>query len=94
MMSSISTKCSTSKITRLPARSISAGVSAKNGHSWGQYWATDNSGEAVLTEDVEWEDVVFKEGTFAAGGVELDVVRAFFGREFNLGPERGLAGQP
>jgi len=54
---------------------------------WGQAWATNNTGKAVLEEDVEWEDVVFKEGTYAKGGVELDVVRAFFGREFDLGPE-------
>lgn len=54
---------------------------------WGQYWGTNNSGEAVLKEDIEWEDIVFKAGTFAGAGVELDVVRAFFGREFNLGPE-------
>ena len=42
---------------------------------WGQYWATSNSGGAVLDEDVEWEDVVFKAGTFAKGGVDLDVGR-------------------
>jgi len=57
---------------------------------WGQAWTTNNSGKAVLEEDVEWEDVVFKQGTFAKGGVELDVVRAFFGREFNLGPQHEL----
>ena len=54
---------------------------------WGQYWGTDQSGEAVLEEDIDWEDVTFKEGTFAGAGVELDIVRVFFGREFNLGPE-------
>jgi len=54
---------------------------------WGQYWSTDNSGKAVLEEDVEWEDVVFKKGTFASGGVELDVGRVFFGRQFDLAPQ-------
>ena len=57
---------------------------------WGQAWTTNNTGTAVLEEDVEWEDVVFKEGTFAKSGVDLDVVRAFFGREFNLGPQHEL----
>ncbi len=57
---------------------------------WGQAWTTNNSGKVVLEEDVEWEDVVFKKGTFAKSGVELDVVRAFFGREFNLGPQHEL----
>ncbi len=54
---------------------------------WGQGWTTNNTGNAVLEEDVEWEDVVFKEGTFAKGGVELDIVRAFFGRQFDLEPQ-------
>jgi len=42
---------------------------------WGQAWTTDHSGGAVLEEDVEWEDFVFKEGIFANAGVELDIVR-------------------
>jgi hypothetical protein len=41
----------------------------------------------VLSEDVEWEDVVFKEGTFASAGVELDVARLFLGRIFSSGPQ-------
>ena len=53
---------------------------------WGQVWATDNSGKAVLEEDYEWEDLVFKQGTFAKAGIELEVVRAFFGRKFDLAP--------
>lgn len=57
---------------------------------WGQAWATNDTGKAVLEEDIEWEDVVFKKGTFAKGGVALDVVRAFFGREFSLGPQHEL----
>ena len=57
---------------------------------WGQAWTTSSTGDAVLEEDVEWEDVIFKEGTFAKGGVDLDVVRAFFGRELNLGPQHEL----
>ncbi len=54
---------------------------------WGQGWSTNNTGKAVLEEDVPWEDVVFKEGTFAKGGIEVDVVRAFFGRQFDLAPQ-------
>ena len=52
---------------------------------WGQYWETSSSSSAELTEDLEWEDVVFKAGTFAAGGADLKVVRVFFGREFSQG---------
>jgi hypothetical protein len=57
---------------------------------WGQAWTTSNTGKAVLEEDIEWEDFIFKEGTFAKGGVDVDIIRAFFGREFNLGPEHEL----
>jgi hypothetical protein len=54
---------------------------------WGQYWNTDDKGGAILEEDIEWEDVVFKAGTFAAGGVDLTIARAFFGRTFSTGPQ-------
>ena len=54
---------------------------------WGQYWNTDDKGGAILEEDIEWEDVVFKAGTFAAGGVDLTIARAFFGRTFSTSPQ-------
>ena len=57
---------------------------------WAQGWSTNNSGKAELEEDVAWEDVIFKEGSSVKGGVGLDVIRAFFGREFNLGPQHEL----
>jgi hypothetical protein len=47
---------------------------------WGQYFSNDATGEAVLTEDVEWQDVVFREGTFVGAGVDLAVARVFIGR--------------
>jgi hypothetical protein len=60
----------------------------KFGEKWSvaaQYWTTSDSGTAVLTEDIEWEDVVFEEGTFAGAGVGLDVGRLFLGRVFSSG---------
>ena len=60
------------------------------GEKWslsGQYWRISDSSTAVLTEDIEWEDVVFQEGTFASAGVGLDVARLFFGRSFSSGPQ-------
>jgi len=60
------------------------------GEKWslfGQYWSTSTDGKEVLTEDVSWEDVIFREGTFVGGGVGLDVVRAFVGRKFDLAPQ-------
>jgi hypothetical protein len=54
---------------------------------WGQYWSLSDNGSAVLEEDVEWEDVVFKQGTFANGGLDTTVGRLLFGRLFNSGPQ-------
>jgi len=49
---------------------------------WGQYFSNNATGEAVLTEDVEWQDQVFREGTFVGSGVKLAVTRVFIGRSF------------
>ena len=49
---------------------------------WTQVFDVSESGGAVLTEDVHWEDVVFKEGTFAEAGFDLTVARLFLGRKF------------
>jgi hypothetical protein len=59
------------------------------GEKWsitGQHWAVDSQGGAVLIEDVEWNDIVFKEGTFANAGLKTTVTRVFFGRTFKTGP--------
>lgn len=60
------------------------------GEKWGllgQAWTISSDGKQVLEEDVSWEDVIFREGTFVAGGAGLDVVRVFFGRKFDLAPQ-------
>lgn len=54
---------------------------------WGQAWTTSNEGENTLEQDVEWKDVVFKEGTFVRGGLDMDIARVFFGRNFSTGPQ-------
>ena len=48
----------------------------------GQYFANDASGDATLEEDVDWQDIVFREGTFVEGGVKFEVARLFLGRSF------------
>jgi hypothetical protein len=60
------------------------------GEKWslfGQYWSTSSDGKEVLTEDVSWDDVIFREGTFVGGGVDLDIGRVFVGRKFDLAPQ-------
>ncbi len=49
---------------------------------WGQYFSNNATGGAILTQDEEWEDVIFREGTFVSGGVKLAVARVFIGRSF------------
>ena len=54
---------------------------------WGQGWTTSNSRTAILKNDVEWEDLVFEEGTNVSAGAEADVARIFFGRKLSSGPQ-------
>ncbi len=49
---------------------------------WGQYFENSASGKAVLTEDIDWQDVVFREGSFVGAGVKMAVTRLFLGRSF------------
>jgi hypothetical protein len=48
----------------------------------GQYFENDASGDATLEEDVDWQDIKFREGTFVEGGVKFEVTRLFLGRSF------------
>ena len=48
----------------------------------GQYFSNNNKGETVLTEDVEWDGLTFREGSFVNSGVKLAVTRLFIGRSF------------
>jgi hypothetical protein len=63
------------------------------GEKWslaGQYFRTNASGEAVLTDNIEWNDLLFREGTSAAAGVKTSVSRLFMGRVFSKGPQHEL----
>ncbi|MBE9549138.1 MAG: hypothetical protein IMF09_06975 [Proteobacteria bacterium] len=54
---------------------------------WAQGWDTSSSGKATLEEDIGWENVIFKSGSFVKGGIGVSVGRLFFGREFSLSPQ-------
>jgi hypothetical protein len=54
-------------------------------HKWslaGQYFANDTSGDATLEEDVDWQNITFREGTFVEAGVKFEVIRLFVSRSF------------
>jgi hypothetical protein len=48
----------------------------------GQYFSNNATGSTELTEDVEWDGLTFREGSFVESGVKLGVARLFFGRSF------------
>jgi hypothetical protein len=55
------------------------------GEKWslsGQYWGTEDSGQAVLGEDLSWGDNVLKAGSNVGAGISNDVARLFVGRTF------------
>jgi opacity protein-like surface antigen len=49
---------------------------------WVQYFSNNAKGNVTLDEDIEWNDVIFEEGTYVGAGVRLAVTRLFFGRSF------------
>ena len=49
----------------------------------GQYFESSGSTGVVLEEDIEWGNVVFGAGSFAAAGSSFSLTRFFFGRKLN-----------
>ena len=47
-----------------------------------QYFSNNAKGDAILSEDIEWDGLTFGEGTFAEAGVKVAVTRVFVGRNF------------
>lgn len=60
------------------------------GEKWslrGQYFKNSRDASAVLKEDIEWEDVIFEEGSSVGAGVDLELTRIFFARRFSKSPQ-------
>ncbi len=76
---------------------FSTQLSWKFGNRWsliGQYFKSSDSRRTVLEDDVEWGDVVFGAGSFAAIGSDFSLTRIFFGRHFDTSKrhEIGIGG--
>ncbi|WP_276390678.1 hypothetical protein [Eudoraea chungangensis] len=56
----------------------------------GQYFRVSARGEAVLEEDVVWEDVTFEAGSGVSAGFGFSLFRAFFGRVISTGDKHEL----
>ncbi len=55
------------------------------GEKWelgAQYFDASTGDSAVLEEDVEWQDVVFEQGSSISAGTDFSLVRIFFARNF------------
>jgi len=47
-----------------------------------QYFASSGATGVALEEDVEWEDVIFEQGSNVVAGQDFSLIRVFFGRDF------------
>ena len=56
---------------------------AKKWSLFASYFKSTGATGAVLTEDIEWKDVVFPAGSNTVIGQEFSVTRVFFGYEFD-----------
>ena len=66
-------------------QTFSAEIGWRFGKKWqmrGQYFRIEDSGSAVLEENVEWGDYEFAVGSSVAAGVDMQITRIFFGRTF------------
>ncbi len=57
-----------------------------------EYFKISNTEKAVLEEDVEWEDLIFREGTSVKGGFGLALYKIFIGRVISTGDKHELGG--
>lgn len=55
-----------------------------------EYFKIDNSGTAVLKEDIEWDGLTFKAGSTVNAGVSLSLYKVFFGRAISTGNKHEL----
>lgn len=55
-----------------------------------EYFSIRNNYDKVLTEEVEWDDVVFKEGSNVEIDLQLDMYRIFVGRAITKGLKHEL----
>jgi hypothetical protein len=54
----------------------------KNWHFGATYWKTDSSATDTLTEDFEFNDVIFLKDSTVSSGVDTSILRLFWGRSF------------
>lgn len=56
------------------------------------YFKIGNENKVTLKEDIEWDDLIFKEGSKIKGGFGLALYKVFFGRVISRGQKHELGG--
>jgi len=56
----------------------------------GEYFNVNNASRATLPRDIEFQDVIFEEGSFVRAGVEFALFRAFFSYALIMKPKHLL----
>lgn len=57
-----------------------------------EYFKISNTEKGVLEEDVEWNDLIFKEGSSVKGGFGIALYKIFIGRTISRGDKHELGG--
>ncbi len=57
-----------------------------------EYFKISNREQATLAEDIEWEDLIFKQGSSVTGGFGIALYKIFFGRTISRGDKHELGG--
>jgi len=60
---------------------------ADNWSLWGQYWDVSSGTSEVLKDDIEFDNIIIKEGSGVGLKIETSVLRMFFGRSFFKKPQ-------
>ena len=55
-----------------------------------QYFESSGARGAVLGEDIEWNDIVFGQGTNVIAGQDFRLIRMFFGRKFESSERQSI----
>ncbi len=56
----------------------------------GQYFSVKDGNTLTLTQDVEWEDIVYQAGSSVGAATSFSVIRLFFSRDFLSAPHHTL----
>ena len=72
---------------------FSAEIGWQFGERWQvetQYFSVADTDSLILTEDVQWEDVVYQAGSSVSATTSFKVIRLFFSRNFTTAPHHNF----